>query len=871
MCRNSRLILIVTAFLGFGGNASAQLPVAVNTFIEKRCLECHDGTSKKGGLDLSTLKADSGDKAIFDKWVRIHDRVHAGEMPPPKKEPLPAKEREAMIDGLAKWLSSADQKRQREAGRVPLRRLNRTEYENTMRDLFAMPGLEVKDLLPEDGTLSGFDKASTALDVSAVQLRKYLEAADYVLDAAIVHQDRPMVFKQRVRLIGGLSQFGESMFPMKDRKVDLDLVRKIRDPLKPENSLKLSERLPYIEAMESLGTITHARPSYEPNVGNFSPYHAGFYRIRMSVWSFDYKRGEVMPASRQQSFALTANGRLLGYFDAPSLKSQEHEIVVWLNAAERLQLNPANLWPNYSNPFGYAGAAVAVDWVDVEGPLNDTWPPASHRALFGALPLAPLSTEKGRPLPHVPAPPVRHPGSRPNHVDAKEFQKNQPVWTAAASRPRDDAERLLRDFLPRAFRRPVADEELAVYVKIARARIDEGDFFESAMRTSFRIALCSPDFLYHQEPAVGKDPTVIDTHALACRLSYLLWNSKPDNVLEQTAAQNKLGGKLLTDQAERMLADPRSERFINDFLDQWLDLRKIDFTTPDTSLYPEFRPDVRDAMLAESRAYFRAMIDKDLGIAHVVDSDFLMINQRLAELYGIPGVVGSAIRAVPKPKDCMRGGFLTQGAILKVTANGTSTSPVQRGVWVVDRLYGRPPQPPPPDIAAVDPDLNGTTTIREQLAKHRSSASCAGCHAKFDPHGFALENFDVIGRSRTRYRHMGEQGDSPDVAEFIGFPGNGNFEKSIRFHYGLPVDASGETSDGKAFKNVSELRAILLADNEALARNFVERLILYGTGAPVSFADRAQVEQILKASRDGGYGVRSLLLRVIQSPLFRRH
>jgi hypothetical protein len=472
---------------------------------------------------------------------------------------------------------------------------------------------------------------------------------------------------------------------------------------------------------------------------------------------------------------------------------------------------------------------------------------------------------------------MRKPGFRPNHVDGAEFQKLQPVWSAAAPRPTEDCERLLAAIRPRAFRRPVPPEEVAAYVAIARERIVAGDFFETAMRATYRTALCSPDFLFLQEPPgirSKSDPMVLDQYALASRVSYFLWNSMPDEELIALAARNQLFGKKLSEQIDRMLADPKSDRFVEDFLDQWLELREINFTSPDAKLYPEFRPDLRDAMLAETRAYFREMLTHDLGIAHVIDSDFLTINQRLAEHYGIPGVDGSAIRRVPKPTGSPRGGFLTQAAVLKVTANGTTTSPVLRGAWVLDRILGRPPQPPPPDIPAVDPDVRGTTTIREQLDKHRNSAVCASCHAKIDPPGFALENFDVIGGWRTKYRFVGEKvdnpaerkGDDPAKDRFLGV-GVKQWEHVLNnVRLGLPVDATGTALDGSAFANINEYRRILLADEEAVARNMVEKLILFGTGAPVGFADRAEVEKILQRSRENKYGLRTLVREVILNP-----
>jgi len=862
--------------------AAEEVPGAARQLIAKRCVECHDAETKKGGFDITTLAPDFENAETFARWVRVHDRVSAGEMPPPKKEPPTPAERAAALKGLNEALVRADGKRQREQGRVPLRRMNRTEYENTMRDLFSLPGLLVKDLLPEDGRFDGFDKAAAALDMSAVQMRKYVEAADYVLDTAIAHQDKPMIWKQRNRRIGGLAQFGESSFPISKGKADMELIGRIRPP-GGGKGMDFNERTAITQEMDSLGIITHARPSYIPEFETFSPYHSGYYRLRMALWSFDFNKGAILPATRMQSFAFTASGRLVAYLDAPSLSPKEHELVVWLNASDELQLNPANLWGNFNTPFNYEGPGVAVDFVDIEGPLNDSWPPASHQRLFGNLPIAQLPAKRDASppdtYPRQPPVPVRRSGARPHHVDGAEFQKWQRVWTAAAPRPNEDAERLLNDFLPRAFRRPVPPEEVAVYVQLARDRIASGDFFESAMRTAYRTALCSPDFLYLREPqAHPKDSTRIDSYAVASRLSYFLWSSMPDEELLALASKNQLGGGTLAKQLQRMLDDPKSDRFVEDFLDQWVELRKIDFTSPDTKLHPEFRPDLRDAMVAETRAFFREMLVKDLSVSHLVDSDFLMINQRLAEHYGIHGVEGSAIRRVPKPEGSPRGGLLTQAAILKVTANGTTTSPVLRGAWVMNRIIGRPLPPPPPDIPAVDPDIRGLTTIRAQLDSHRNTAVCAGCHAKMDPPGFALENFDVIGAWRDQYRFVGEKvedpserkGGDPVRSQFLGV-GVQQWQHVLNnVRLGLPVDSSGLVADGRPFKDIHDFKQILLADQEALARNLAQRLILYATGAPVSYADRASVDLILERSRENGYGLRSLLREIVMNQVFQR-
>lgn len=415
-------------------------------------------------------------------------------------------------------------------------------------------------------------------------------------------------------------------------------------------------------------------------------------------------------------------------------------------------------------------------------------------------------------------------------------------------------------------------------------RLEAKATFEEAMLTAYRAALCSPEFLLLREP-VGK----LDNYALASRLSYFLWSSLPDEELLRLAAEKKLSDlNILHAQTERMLADPKAERFIVDFTNQWLNLRLIDDNTPHSKLYPEFSPLLRDSMVGETRAFFRELLKQDLPAANIVDSDFAMLNQPLAAFYGdfdledftIPQekprpkqpretlprpvtsaepIVGFELRKVSLPADSQRGGFLTQAAILKVTANGTTTSPVRRGAWVQRKIVGQPPNPPPPNIPAIEPDTRGLTTLREILAKHRADVSCAGCHRKIDPPGFALENYDAIGGFRPRFRAL-ENGDRVTKP-----PADAGRHE---FLLGLPVDASGELADGRHFADIREFKRLLLADEPQIARNFAEQLVVYATGTPVSFADREAIDAIINDTLRTRHGVRSTLHAVIQSQLF---
>jgi hypothetical protein len=378
------------------------------------------------------------------------------------------------------------------------------------------------------------------------------------------------------------------------------------------------------------------------------------------------------------------------------------------------------------------------------------------------------------------------------------------------------------------------------------------------MIAGYTAVLCSPEFLCLEEK-----PGPLDDHALAARLAFFLWNSAPDAELRALADRGQLHRpKILRAQTERLLADSKSRRFSDAFLDFWLDLRKVSGTAPDSTLYPDYYLDdlLTESALLETQEFFADLVRENLRARNVVASDFAMVNGRLADHYGLPPVEGVNVRKVLLPAESPRGGLMTQAAVLKVTANGTTSSPVVRGAWIMERILGQPPPPPPPSVPAVEPDIRGATTIREQLAQHRNQKSCAACHAKIDPAGFALESFDVMGGWRDRYRAVADQ--TPAVT------GIGKGGHPFAFYDALPVDSSGELWDGRRFADIREFKALLLKDEVVIARNLVRQLIVFATGAPIRFGDRVAVEDILKRSESGHYAVRDLLHGIIQSPLF---
>ena len=320
---------------------------------------------------------------------------------------------------------------------------------------------------------------------------------------------------------------------------------------------------------------------------------------------------------------------------------------------------------------------------------------------------------------------------------------------------------------------------------------------------------------------------------------------------------SKPGG--LRKQADRLMAGDRFERFLVDFADSWLDLREIDFTMPDRKLFPEFDPFLRDSMPKETLAFLRELMESNLPIRNLVESDFAMVNSRLAEHYGLPTVTGVELRKVTIPENSPRGGLLSQASVLKVTANGTNTSPVTRGAWVMERILGQTPPPPPPGVGGVEPDIRGATTLRELLDKHRDSDNCRACHKKIDPPGFAMECFNPIGGYRDRYRSVGA-GDRVD--KMVG-------GRRVSYRLGPDVDATGQFEDGVSFDGFLQFRSELADRDHVIAKAFVSKVLTFATGRELGFSDRAEVERIVQSTEDNGYPIRDLIYAAIESSVFR--
>ena len=555
------------------------------------------------------------------------------------------------------------------------------------------------------------------------------------------------------------------------------------------------------------------------------------------------------------------------------------EIEVQLAGGESIRTDAMRLFrtrvngtdEQYVNPLatkeGMPG--YAVQWLEVTGPLEDAHTASGYKLLFGDLPMRRLGAgEKGGVPLEVVAPNISPPVGGP--PGAAVFGGGGPggfrrtpisnVTVEVLSKtPQQDAERLLRSFIQTAYRRPVEEPEVQRFLGLFKREFELGSGFARSMLTAYTGVLVSPGFVFVEE-----QPGKLDDWALATRLSLFLWNSTPDAALRARAESGELHKpEVLRTETERLLNDPKSRRFVDAFTDYWLDLRKIDDTSPSATIYNDYELDepLKLAALEETQLFFAELLRADLPARNIVASDFTYLNERLANHYGIPGVAGAKMRRVALPPGSERGGLMTMASVLKVTANGTTTSPVLRGHWITERILGIETRPPPPNVKAVEPDIRGAVTIRQQLAKHRDNPSCASCHTKMDPPGFALESFDVMGARRERYRAVAE-----NVKPEPGYGLNG---QAFAFHYGLPVDSAGELPDGRTFRDIKEFKRLVLSDEVSVARNLARQLVIFATGAPVRFSDRGELERILQRASARQYGVRTLVEEIVRSELFQ--
>ena len=803
-------------------------PEEIAELLSWSCTGCHDSDSQEGDLDLDSLALKLDDPDNFHLWERVFDRVRDGEMPP--DETLDEEDRKPFLASLHGVLEKADADRVAAKGRVAARRLTRAQYERNVCELLAVD-IPLSDFLPADSLTHGYDTVSKSQQLSDHTMAAYLDAADAALDVSF-HQ-----------------LLADSSTPT----VRFDWKQLRRSEIKTG---RMAEGRPEHEDIVAWST----RQNFYGKLPATIVPSSGRYRIRLRVQAVHPPADDRVWCSIQTGFinAKASTMYWVGSFEATRANT-EYEFETWIDEGHMLRVLPNDRGlkqvpiklvgepAGTVEPLGFPG--VAIKWIEMQRLVPDR--AELQQALIGDLKLRPIAAKAKEVRPPTDDVDVLNPEEitywREGPDERFENERFETVRVEIVSEnPEQDLRELVGSFAQRAFRRPVTQKDIQPYLNFALKRFEVDGSMRDALRAAYRTILCSPRFLYFEET-----PGALGDYALANRLSHFLWGVGPDKELLQLAAAGQLGKPdVLRSQTERLLADKRSTTFTREFTDQWLKLHEINSTTPDGDLYPEYDDVLHHTLREESYAFVKELVDQNLPVRNVVDSDFTFLNSRLARHYNVDWPGGIGLQRVSLDPSSRRGGVITHASVLKVTANGTTTSPITRGVWMLERIMGQHVPPPPANVPAVEPDIRGATSIREELEKHKNIDSCAACHVKMDPPGFALENYDVIGGWRDSYRAV-----SDDATE--------------KWTNGLPIDASHEFASGESFDNIEGMKEILGRHPERIARSLAMHLTTYSTGAAPTFADRKAIDAIVAAAKSSSYGVRSLVLEVVQSPLFR--
>jgi len=894
------LPLLLSAAAGASGDGSlspesrAVYDTTVKPFLLANCLKCHGEQKTLSGLRLDTLGTDFLSGKTGDVWREIYDRIGNRTMPPKKEARPDAAEASKVTDWIIRELRTAEKKAKGLAGRIPTRRLNRTEYANTLRDLLFLEENFVRALeqdLPMDGKVDGFDRGGAGLFIDGAQMAKYLETADFVLS----HE----VFAAKPKWSSSGRSYAQEKvdwWPSKyvGRYTDLQAYpdgHPLRDkeqvtvPL-GANWMKLTRG-----GLEFIGTGYHGEGGIDFHGGIWQSWNRswgsgefadGWYRMKCRAGAFKgtgknavdevrvwLKFSPGTPIAAMESVVI----------DAPLEEPKEFEMLIFLRAGSRelphsLRLGwnggPKNLIVN--SP---ARERIEKEWRDVH---------YKNEAVFKKKPAAPKEEVEAAKKRAEDAALRYHKAMQ--EVDVA-YVFNPEVDLAAIPRlwmewleiegpvaewpPRGRTElffngedrtvdetyirEIFTRFLPRAYRRSVDAAEIdAVVTWVLKVQAANQLSGTDAVREGVKMVLCSPGFLLLQEPTgASAKPRPLTDHELACRLSYFLWSTMPDAELMRLAAARQLHEpKTLEAQVRRMIADPKGSGFVQNFTGQWLKIRDFPSVVTDRNQYKSYDDDLRDSSRREPAEFLKEVLQKDLSILNFLDSNFLVINSRLATHYGIEGVSGGEFRRVPILPEQRRGGVLGMAGVLTFLTDGLRTLPVRRGAYVLETLWNSPPPPPPPNVGDLPP-VGKVKTVRERLELHRQSDSCASCHSKIDPFGIALENYDAIGAWRDRQN--GER-----------FNNDKNAPR---------LDVSGVLPGGREFHDVREFKEALLAEKERFVRGFVEKVLSYALGRPVGATDRGTIDEILKSLEpaDGSdqekYRMQSLLQAVVASPVFQ--
>ncbi|MGI9473797.1 MAG: DUF1592 domain-containing protein [Rubripirellula sp.] len=857
MHRSNRILLwLACGIIWIAAMASAEpacatdaIPIDpfVATYFKQHCYQCHGEKKQKADrrLDQFPLDLDSNDEAN-ELLEEVVDALNRGDMPPERKgvQQPTAEHTGRVIQWITQHLRNAARKHHSES--TVLRRLNRFEYVNTMRDLLRIDtsSFDPTGDFPADATVDGLDNNGEALTLSDYQMQRYVEVAESFLDAAFFfghQQPKPDHWHYTGKDFNGVRSYERA--PVTWRLIVDDEILEVGHGQPSERHVNVVTAFAKQGGVPADGWYTIKVRAAAANRLDHGYDHAEFDRfknipLKMALW--------IAPEERLLEKNAADERRLLQVWDLPDGAPESFNERVWLrkgaipflswtngvtskgnirkvaekhhpevirvtntqrDAAELgdadAQSLVAKLSRNEQNKLlseVYQGPRMRVWGMDIEGPTFDQWPPESHQVLFG------------------------------DETDASKI----------------DIEAAVHRFATRAFRRPISTRNIEHYVAFIQERISQGDDHAKAIKLGFAAILSSPRFLYLDE-GNEESESGLNAQEIASRLSYFLWSSMPDAELIDSASTGELvKEEVIRQQVERMLRDPKASAFVEHFTDHWLRIDKLGSMPPAPKTFDTYYKDRLETFFKqETREFFADLLENNGSILHLIDSDYAFVNDALAKHYGIDGVEGEGFRKVNLEPKHHRGGLLGQGSVLTLTANGIETSPVVRGVWILENLLGTPPAPPPPDVEPLEPDTRGAITIRDQLSRHRTAAACADCHKKIDPAGFALEFYDPIGSYRSRY--------------------------TAQRDIGPAVDGSGQLVTGEKFTDERGLKRLLLERKDRFAHTLTAKLLAYANGREMTFRDEAAIQGIAETCADSGYGLRDFVLAVATSPTFRSH
>jgi hypothetical protein len=785
---------------------------SVLPYFAENCYACHNAKLQSGGLNLEAYRTAASITEDREKWERIAQKIHTGEMPPGGM-PRPD---EAQSNAVVRWIENhferADRLAKPDPGRVTARRLNRAEYDNTIRDLLGVD-LQLANDFPQDDSGYGFDNIGDVLSLSPVLMEKYLAAAEKAARTAVFGPPelKPTLVQYRPQ--------GRRVNPVRIPPADYDLTG-----LSLPNSIHVTHRF-----------LVDGEYVFKVFLGGNRP--AASEPLSIAVW-VDGKQAQTVNFDPENLASFEIDRQELGgkvVEVRARISAGDHWVAASLmrlyeglppryngpNPSKRpdpppLEFKPPptippERIPEFKKRFEERRAEVArmpandarVNYLEVGGPYNQSRGPS------------PRSLKKIYACGHLD-------GNHQPGCDRK----------------------IVSGLARRAYRRPVSQGEIDQLLGLVSMAERRGDSFEEGINLAIQAMLVSPHFLFRIEQdrrvAEAGSAVPVGDHELASRISYFLWSSMPDDELFRAADQGILGRPAVIEaQVRRMLKDEKSRALVENFGGQWLELRKLESATPDRQKFTEFEEYLKMSMLRETEMFFESIVREDRSILDFIDADYTFLNERMAKFYRIPGVSGPQFRKVALSPDANRGGILTQASVLTVSSYATRTSPVLRGRWILENILNAPPPPPPPGVPNLDENkVSSSASLRQQLEEHRKNATCAACHARMDPLGFGLENFDAIGAWRTK------EGDNS-------------------------IDASGTLPDGRTFQGPQELKKIVMSDRDAFAEGLSEKLLTYALGRGLERYDKPAVRKIARNTASRQYRFSGLALEIVNSLPFR--